>query len=354
MTTAISLTARSFFDLTQAELQAELAAWGEPAYRARQLWQAVYRDLAATPLAVSTLPKPLRERLAAEFRFGSLALAAEARSSDGETRKALFHLPDGKAIETVLMGYARRRTTCISTQAGCAMGCVFCATGQMGFKRHLTAGEIVEQVLWYARELRFARDDRLTNIVVMGMGEPLHNYEATLKAVDVLNDPDGFNFGARRITLSTVGLVPMIERFADEQRQVNLAISLHAATDELRAELLPVNKRYPLAEVFRAARYYAERTHRRVTFEWALIAGRNDTLEQARALVKLAKGLPCHVNVIPLNPTQGYAGQASTRERVAAFKALLESHHIPCTVRVRRGIDVDAGCGQLAVRAAAG
>lgn len=353
MATTISLAARSFFDLTLAELQAELATWGEPAYRGRQLWQAVYRDLAASPAAITTLPKPLRERLATEFRFGSLTLATEARSTDGETRKALFQLPDGKAIEAVLMGYARRRTTCISTQAGCAMGCVFCATGQMGFKRHLTAGEIVEQVLWFARELK-AQADRLTNIVVMGMGEPFHNYEATLKAVDLLNDPDGFNFGARRITLSTVGLVPMIERFADEQRQVNLAISLHAATDELRAELLPVNKRYPLAEVFRAARYYAERTHRRVTFEWALIAGRNDTLEQARALVRLAKGLPCHVNVIPLNPTLGYAGQASTRERVAAFKALLESHHIPCTVRVRRGIDVDAGCGQLAVKTEAG
>jgi 23S rRNA (adenine2503-C2)-methyltransferase len=339
----------SFFDLALADLQATLESWGEPVYRARQIWQAVYRDLAASPAAISTLPKPLREKLSAAFTFNSLTPAAEIKSSDGQTRKYLFKLPDGKAIEAVLMGYEKRRTTCISTQAGCAMGCVFCATGQMGFQRHLSAGEIVQQVLWFARELK-ARDDRLTNIVVMGMGEPFHNYEGTLRAVDVLTDPEGFNFGARRITLSTVGLVPMIERFALEKRQVNLAISLHAATDDLRAELLPINKKYPLAEVFRAARAYYAATHRRVTFEWALIASKNDSPEQALALAKLAAGLPCHVNVIPLNPTRGYAGQASTRERVARFKSLLEEHGIPCTVRVRRGIDVDAGCGQLAIK----
>jgi 23S rRNA (adenine2503-C2)-methyltransferase len=339
----------SFFNLTLDDLRERLAAWNEPTYRATQIWRAAYRDLAASPEAMTTLPKTLRQRLAAELRFTGLTPAAEARSSDGQTRKVLFQLHDGRAIETVLMGYEKRRTTCISTQAGCAMGCVFCATGQMGFKRHLSAGEIVEQVLWFARELK-AKDDRLTNIVVMGMGEPLHNYEATMKAVDILNDADGFNFGARRITLSTVGLVPMIERFANDRRQVNLAISLHAATDELRAELLPVNKRYPLAEVFRAARYYYKTTHRRVTFEWALIAGKNDSPEQARAFARLAQGLPCHVNVIPLNPTREYTGTASTRERVAAFKAVLEQHHVPCTVRTRRGIDVNAGCGQLAVQ----
>lgn len=339
----------SFFDLTFTDLQATLEAWGEPAYRARQVWHAVYRDLADSPLAITTLPRPLREKLAAAFSFSSLTPAAEVQSSDGQTRKRLFRLPDGRAIEAVLMGYLKRRTACISTQAGCAMGCVFCATGQMGFQRHLTAGEIVQQVLWFARELK-AQDDRLTNIVVMGMGEPFHNYDGTLKAMDILTDAEGFNFGARRITISTVGLVPMIERFAAEKRQVNLAISLHAATDELRAELLPINRKYPLAEVFRAARAYYAAAHRRVTFEWALIAGVNDTPEQARAFVKLAKGLPCHVNVIPLNPTRGYAGQASTRERVAKFKTTLEAHGIPCTVRVRRGIDVDAGCGQLAVK----
>jgi len=338
----------SFFDLTLDNLTQLVTAWGEPSFRAKQIWQAVYRDLAPSPEEITTLPKPLRERLKAELTFGSLTPMADAKSLDGQTRKLLFRLPDGKSIEAVLMGYRRRRTTCISTQAGCAMGCVFCATGQMGFKRHLSAGEIVEQVMWFARELK-GGDDRLTNIVVMGMGEPFHNYEATMAAVDLLNDPEGFNFGARRITISTVGLVPMIERFAAERRQVNLAVSLHAATDKLRTELLPINRKYPLAVLFEAVRKYTATTKRRVTFEWALIQGKNDTPEQARAFAGLAAGLPCHVNVIPLNPTRAYAGQATTRERAAAFKAALESRGIPCTIRVRRGIDIQAGCGQLAV-----
>jgi 23S rRNA (adenine2503-C2)-methyltransferase len=339
----------SFYDLSFEQLEQTLAEWGQPKYRAAQVWQGVYRDLAAGPEAISTIPRALREKLAAELSFNSLATRVEARSNDGQTRKYLFRLADGREIESVLMGYESRRTTCISTQAGCAMGCVFCATGQMGFRRHLTAGEIVEQVLWFARDLK-AHDDRLTNIVVMGMGEPFHNYEATMAAVDRLNDPRGFNFGARRITISTVGLVPMIERFAAEKRQVNLAVSLHAATDELRSELLPINRKYPLKALFEAVRHYAEQTHRRVTFEWALIEGKNDTPEQARALAAWARGLPCHVNVIPLNPTRDYAGRATTRERAAAFKEALEAHGIPCTIRVRRGIDINAGCGQLAIQ----
>ena len=338
----------SFFDLSFDQLEAQLTAWGQPRYRALQIWQAIYRDLATGPEAITTIPRALREQLAAELSFSGLTSKVEARSTDGQTRKILFQLADGREIETVLMGYEARRTLCISTQAGCAMGCVFCATGQMGFRRHLTAGEIIEQSLWFARELK-AKDDHLTNIVVMGMGEPFHNYEATMAAVDRLNDPHGFNFGARRITISTVGLVPMIERFAAEKRQVNLAVSLHAATDELRAELLPINNKYPLASLFAAVRAYYAETHRRVTFEWALIEGKNDTPEQARALAAWVKGLPCHVNVIPLNPTRDYAGQATTRERAAAFKTSLEGYGIPCTIRVRRGIDINAGCGQLAV-----
>jgi 23S rRNA (adenine2503-C2)-methyltransferase len=343
----------SIYDLSRPQFDQVLAAWGQPRYRAAQVWQALYRDLAASPGEITTIPKALRDRLAAEYSSGSLTPLVEAKSSDGHTRKYLFGLPDQRQIESVLMGYEHRRTTCISTQAGCAMGCVFCATGQMGFRRHLSAGEIVEQVLWFARELK-AHDDHVTNIVVMGMGEPFHNYDATMAAVDVLNDPDGFNFGARRITISTVGLVPAIERFAAEKRQVNLAVSLHAATDELRTEMLPINKKYPLAVLFAAVRQYYEATRRRVTFEWALIQGKNDTPMQARALSLLAKGLPCHVNVIPLNPTRDYAGQATTRERAAAFKEALEGYGIPCTIRVRRGIDINAGCGQLAVEESRG
>ena len=195
-----------------------------------------------------------------------------------------------------------------------------------------------------------ALGERVTNVVVMGMGEPFHNYDATLQAIERMNHPDGFNFGARRFTISTVGLVPAIRRFAEEKRQVNLAVSLHAATDELRSSLLPVNRKYPLDELFQACRDYVEATHRRITFEWALIQGVNDTLDQAKELVKRLAGMLCHVNVIPLNPTKDYQGQASTQQQARLFKDELEKHGIPCTIRVRRGIDIQAGCGQLAIQ----
>jgi len=227
------------------------------------------------------------------------------------------------------------------------MGCAFCATGQMGFKRHLTSGEIVAQVMYYARMLK-ERGERVTNIVVMGMGEPFHNYDNTMAAIDRLNDPDGYNFGARRITLSTVGLVPMIRRFADEKRQVNLAVSLHAIHDDARVSIMPVNKKYNLAKLLDACRYYVEKTGRRITFEWALIHGVNDSPEIARQLAARLRGLLCHVNAIPLNPTAGYNGQATDRQRAEAFKEALEQAGIACTIRLRRGIDIQAGCGQLA------
>ena len=227
------------------------------------------------------------------------------------------------------------------------MGCVFCATGLMGFKRHLTSGEIIEQILFYARQLQ-PLGEKVTNVVLMGMGEPFHNYEATMQAIDRLGDAQGFNFGARRFTISTVGLVPMIRRFANEHRQVNLAVSLHAVQDELRQSMLPVNKRYPVDELLAACREYVDKTNRRITFEWALINGVNDSVDQARVLGERLRGLLCHVNLIPLNPTQGYAGQGSTQERAKAFTAELARFGIPCTLRLRRGIDIQAGCGQLA------
>ncbi|MEK7325879.1 MAG: 23S rRNA (adenine(2503)-C(2))-methyltransferase RlmN [Chloroflexota bacterium] len=340
------------FDLSLSDLTTLLAGWGEPAFRARQVWGWTYQRLAPSFEAMTDLPKALRQRLSAELQFSALTPVLDLRSTDGTTNKLLFQLADGHRIESVLMDYSRRHTACISTQAGCAMGCVFCATGQMGFDRHLSVGEIVEQVLWFARNLQ-KKDDALSNVVVMGMGEPFHNYEATLAAVDRLTDPAGFNFGARRLTISTVGLAPMIERFAAERRQVNLAVSLHAATDDLRNELLPVNKKYPLAVLLAACREYVAETSRRITFEWALIQGKNDTPQQAHALVRLLTQpkLMCHVNVIPLNPTRDYAGATSTRERVANFKAILDAQGVPCTVRVRRGIDINAGCGQLRVAA---
>ena len=339
------------YDLDYNELEALLKSWGEAGYRARQIWQGLYQQLWDSPEQFSNLSKKLREQLTSGLRWQALAPSTVLQSKDAETIKTLFLLPDQRAIEAVLMRYEERRTLCISTQAGCAMGCVFCATGQMGFKRHLSSGEIVAQVLYYARQLK-ERGEQVTNVVLMGMGEPFHNYEATLKAIDCLNDERGFNLGARRFTISTVGLAPVIRRFADEKRQVNLAISLHATADEQRSAMMPVNRKYGVAEVMAACRYYVEQTGRRVTFEWALIRDINDSPEEARKLAELLKGLLCHVNVIPLNPTQKYPGQATTRERAQAFCDTLNQAGIPCTIRIRRGIDIQAGCGQLASRQA--
>jgi 23S rRNA (adenine2503-C2)-methyltransferase len=338
---------RLIYDLDLEELQRMLSMWGEPAYRAKQVWQGLYQQLWATPEEFTSLPATLRQQLAEHFRFTSLHAETELHSSDQETTKVLFRLPDDRPIETVLMRYDERRTLCISSQAGCAMGCVFCATGQMGFKRHLTSGEIVEQVLFFARQLK-AKNERVTNIVLMGMGEPLHNYDATLAAIDRLNDPQGFNLGERRFTISTVGLLPKIKQFADEKRQINLAISLHAATDELRSSMLPINRKYPISELMQASRDYVEKTGRRITFEWALIHDVNDSEDHARELARLLKGLLCHVNIIPLNPTKEFSGRATTRQRATAFRDILEKSGIPCTIRIRRGIDIQAGCGQLA------
>lgn len=337
----------NLYDLPRSALTALITGWGYERYRADQVWQWLYHRKVARFEAMTNLPSALRERLAAETRLGGLVLVQEVRSSDGETRKYAFSLPDGQVIETVLMRYEGvRRTACLSTQAGCAMGCVFCATGQMGFARHLTAGEIVEQALHIARVLE-AEGHRLSNVVLMGMGEPFHNYDHTLEAIRRLADEDGLAIGQRHITVSTVGLVPAIRRFAEEGLQVRLAISLHAATDEERSALLPINRRYPLADLLSAVRDYIARTGRRVTFEWTLIAHENDMPQQAHALGKLLHGLLCHVNVIPLNPTVGYHGQPSDRQRVERFVRILQGYGIPTTVRVRRGIDVNAGCGQL-------
>jgi len=338
------------YDLTLDEITQMLQTWGEPSYRALQIWQGLYIQLWNTPDQFSNLPSSLRNHLSESFRFSGLTPGTILQSRDGETVKTLLTLVDGKAIEAVLMRYDERNTLCISSQAGCAMGCVFCATGQMGFKRHLSSGEIVEQVLFYARTLK-QQGKRVTNVVLMGMGEPFHNYEASIAAIDRLNHPLGYNLGERRFTISTVGLVPLIKRFASEKRQINLAISLHAATDEERSNLLPVNKRYPIADLIQACKDYVELTGRRVTFEWALINGVNDTSESARKLVALLMGLLCHVNIIPLNPTRKFAGQATTRQRAEVFKNILEKAGIPCTIRIRRGIDIQAGCGQLATDA---
>jgi 23S rRNA (adenine2503-C2)-methyltransferase len=337
----------NLYALDQPQLTALLAEWGEPAFRARQVWEWLYARRVGTFDAMTNLPKALRQRLQETCQLGSLEVVLEQSSSDG-TRKRLYRLEDGQLIESVLMPYDdHRRTACISSQAGCAMGCVFCATGQMGFARNLTSAEIFEQAMWFARELE-AEGDRLSNVVLMGMGEPFHNYDATLAAVRrLMND---LGIGARHITISTVGLAPQIRRFADEDLQVTLAVSLHKATDEARAALMPVNKRWNLEALLEACHYYVQRTNRRITFEWASIAGENDTAEEAHALGRLLRGLLCHVNIIPLNPTGGYAGMPSDLGTIRAFIDILATYGVPATVRVRRGIDIDAGCGQLKSR----
>ncbi|MCA9163492.1 MAG: 23S rRNA (adenine(2503)-C(2))-methyltransferase RlmN, partial [Planctomycetales bacterium] len=315
---------KHLLDTTEQELLDWLNSHGHAPYRVGQIRRWVFEKRADSFADMSDLPKKLREDLAGDFSLFNASVAKQYQADDG-TEKLLVELADGGRIECVLLRDGHRRSICISTQVGCAMGCVFCATGQMGFARNLTVAEIFEQALQYARLLT-AEGDRLSNVVLMGMGEPFHNYDASLAAIHLLMQRLGI--GARHITVSTVGLVPQIRRFADEGLQVKLAISLHAATDEERAALLPVNKRYPLQDLIAACRDYADKTGRRVTFEWAAISGENDTPEQARALGQLLHGLKCHVNIIPLNPTGGYAGGPSSMRRVNAFIEALAQYGI--------------------------
>ncbi len=348
----------NIYDLTFQDLSTRLMSWGQAPYRARQVWEGIYKHFWLNPSEYVNLPNTLRKRLSEEFIFNVLMPIRTLESSDGMTVKTLFQLSDHEAIEAVMMKYDRRRTLCISTQVGCAMGCVFCATGQMGFKRHLSSSEIIAQVIYYARALKL-QGEVVTNVVIMGMGEPFHNYESTMVAIDRLNDPSGFNFGARRFTVSSVGLIPAIRRFTEEKRQVNLAISLHAADDSLRASMLPIARKYKLDDLLAACRDYTQITGRRISFEWALVNGVNDTPEQARLLASKLKeyflsphrGMLCHVNAIPLNPTTGYSGEATTRQRAQDFKNILVSEGINCTVRMRRGLEIQAGCGQLVNKA---
>lgn len=346
----------NLYDLTREQLRLQLVRWELNPVHVARLWNYLYLELAASLDAMPELPPKLRARLAAETQLGVLPTALETASSDGFTQKYLLALNDAEKIETVLMRFTGRVTACVSSQVGCAMGCVFCATGQMGYTRHLTPGEIVAQAVHVARALRTARDpQRLRNIVLMGMGEPLHNYDAVMTAIDILRDETGLALGAERITLSTVGVVPGILRLAAEKRPLHLAVSLHAATQAERAALVPAAKKWPLDELMAACRTYSETTGRRIFYEWTLIEGKNDSEVQARAVGALLRGLSAQVNLIPLNPTSGYAGAPTRSEAAKRFqKILAEEFQLPSTVRQRRGIDIAAGCGQLAVAAADG
>lgn len=332
----------SLYDLTRPQLADRLIAWGFSPSHARPLWSALYRDLATSFDAMADVPPKVRRFLGEQDELPQLKVGRCIDSSDGKTRKFALTLHDGQAIETVRMEYEGRTTACLSSQAGCAVGCVFCATGQMGFRRHLTTGEIVGQAVHVARETR------LRNVVLMGMGEPLLNYDAVLRAVEIVGDPGGLAIAGKRITLSTVGVVPGIVRLADERRSLSLAISLHATTQQERESLVPAAKAWPLDALLDACRYYAERLRRKIFFEWTLIDGVNDSVGHARSVAELLRGLPAQVNLIPLNPTSGYAGARTRAESLDRFREVLEEHSLPCSVRQYRGIDVAAGCGQLA------
>ncbi len=329
----------SLYGLGPEELAGALT--GEPRYRVDQLWRGLWTEGRALA-EVTTVPRALRERLAADHP-SALTPVEEVVSDRGGTRKWLFALADGATIETVLMHYDDRVTVCVSSQAGCAMGCTFCATGQAGFTRHLTLGEVLEQVAVARRE---ARPARLSHVVFMGMGEPLANYAVTVGAVRRLAGDVGLS--ARHLTVSTVGVAPAIERLATEGLPVTLALSLHAANDAARDELVPLNRRYPLERLFAACTTWVERTGRRLSLEWALIDGVNDTDAARDELVDFAAPLRAHVNLIPLNPTPGYLVRGSSPERVAAFRDGLVARGVNATVRRTRGRSISAACGQLA------
>ncbi len=350
----------SLYDLPFARLEQTLTHAGLRPVHTRPLWRALYRELVAGGAALAAqpdFPPPLKQWItrrlcpgagdSESFGLEHPEVVDDIPSVDGLTRKFLLRLADGQTVETVLMAYTGRHTACLSTQAGCAMGCVFCATGQMGFVRHLRPAEIVAQVLHAQRVLQAAGQAGLRNLVLMGMGEPLHNYDHLMTALEIITDTRGLNIGPGRISISTVGVVPGILRLADEGRPYNLAVSLHGASEAERAALVPASRRWPLVELIGACRRYGERTGRRIFFEWTLIAGVNDSAATARRLVELLAGLDAHVNLIPLNPTVGFGGVATGTDAVDAFQGVLRDAGFACTVRQRRGIDVAAGCGQL-------
>ena len=352
----VSAQRTPLLDMTLPEMEAFVRGLGQPAYRARQLWEWIYKRFAADFDEMSDLPLGLRTQLHETATINPLQTATEVVSAAGDTLKVLFNLPDGQSIEAVLMLYDNRRTLCISSQAGCAMGCTFCATAQGGLARNLSSGEIVAQVLHFARYLAtpdilphtaVERPTTVTNIVLMGMGEPLHNYTNVWAALRRLTDGGAFGLGARHITLSTVGLVPQIDKMAAEELQIGLAVSLHAPNDTLRTGLVPINRGYPVNELLDAVRRYIDRTHRRVTFEYALMRGINDTPELAQELAGKLRGMLCHVNLIPLNPIPDSPYQPSTSYDAENFAEILRVAGISTTIRLRRGIEINAGCGQL-------
>ncbi len=350
-------------DFTTTQIHELVAKLGESHYRARQLQRWIYQGLVFSFDEMTDLPKPFRQMLTQQTQPHSLAPVHEVVGHDG-TVKTLFTLTDGKTIESTLMSHpsksGQRYTICLSTQVGCPIGCPFCATGQQSFERNLTPGEIIDQVLYYARRLRDQSNEtgnnldqpasHIANLVFMGMGEPLANYDALWQAIEMLNSPDGFGLGARQMVISTAGLVPQIKRLSQEKLQVRLAVSLHAGENELRNKLVPINKKYPLEELIPACREYCKTTGRRLSFEYVLFEGINDSIHHACSLARLLTGLNCHVNLIPANLTADQSFKPPALSTVLAFQSELKRLHIGYTLRQRRGLDIDAGCGQLRSR----
>lgn len=330
--------------LPPAGLEALVGRWGEPAYRGRQLATWLYRRGATTFAEMTNLPLAFRRRVEAECSIVLPTVSHTLPSSDG-SRKFVFSLADGLAIESVLIPDEDRLTLCLSTQVGCGYACRFCYTGVVGLKRNLTAGEMVGQVLQVRKHLKAG--ERISHLVLMGMGEPLANYQATVAALRTLTCPQGLGFSAKRVTLSTVGLAGGIERLAEDGIRVNLAISLHAATDELRSRLMPANRAFPLAKLLAACRSFPLPVRQRMTFEYVLLAGVNDSPEDARRLTKLLAGLRCKVNLIPFNPWPGSEFSRPSEERVQAFQQVLHDSRLTATIRWSRGDDIGAACGQL-------
>jgi len=357
-------TKTKILDLAYEQVKELVTSTGEKPYRADQLLKWIYRKSAASYEEMSDLPQEFRQKLEETTVLFTLQRLEESVSADGQTRKLLFKLEDGKTIESTLMFYEKtaarreRRTVCVSTQVGCPIGCYFCATGQQGFERNLHPGEIIEQILYFIRYIKreMPSEDRelsrraITNVVFMGMGEPLANYDNVRQAITMLNSRHGLNLGARQITLSTAGLVPQIKRLAEESLHLELAISLHAANDKLRDRLMPINKKYPLAQLLPACLEYFEKTGRRPTFEYALFRGVNDSPEQADELAALLKGMNCSVNLIVGNPTSCREYRSSTLQQAMAFQKQLFARKIFSTIRISKGTDIEAGCGQLKSR----
>ena len=324
------------------ELQNELVALGEKKYRAEQIFKWIYVDKVKKFDEMTNLSIELREKLKKEYTMCNFKILKKQEASDG-TKKYLFDVLDGNAIESVLMEYHHGKTICVSSQIGCKMGCKFCASTGIKFIRSLTCGEIVEQVLAVEQDI----GDKISNIVFMGIGEPFDNYDNVMKAIKIINNQKGLNIGARHISISTSGLVPMIYKFADEELQCTLSISLHATNDEKRSSMMPINNRYNIKELMEACKYYINKTNKRISFEYALAKDNNDNLDDAKELVKLLKGMLCHVNLIPINKIENGNYVKSTNENIIKFRDFLNKNGIVATIRRELGSDIDAACGQL-------